>query len=187
MIPSKSPEISVASRFTLNDRLHSKKAESESERNTAEKSLPQSDEAGAVTMEEGRTLEIDKIKSDCEQLRIDIDNVQTEMKKVSAQLACVTSKHETEEKELEILEAEKIIKSRTYDLLEDSDNNIAKLKTVIDAGRNKMINLANQWEKHRAPLIKQYRDGREKYSAKTVSIKKSSESEFPNVVYSLDF
>ena len=165
-----STDLRVTSRFSLNERLRVSQVEADVEGNTSEKTLPQIEKATGVTREERQTLEIERMKSDCEKLRSDIDNIQAEMKKINAQLFHATLVQEAEEKELEARETERLIKSRTYDLMEDSENSIAKLRAVIESGRNKLYSLANQWEKHRAPLIKQYRDGREKYSAITVSI-----------------
>lgn len=50
------------------------------------------------------------------------------------------------------------VKKRTMDLLPDAENNIAKLQSVVDSSAQRLVNLAQQWEKHRAPLIDQYRE-----------------------------
>ncbi|XP_022798285.1 coiled-coil domain-containing protein 22 homolog [Stylophora pistillata] len=50
------------------------------------------------------------------------------------------------------------VNKRTMDLLPDAENNIAKLQSVVDSSAQRLVNLAQQWEKHRAPLIDQYRE-----------------------------
>lgn len=185
-----STEIRVMSRFSLNERLQVSKIEAENKSRAGAKSLPLTEESSeqsvtAVTRKARQTLEIERMKADCEKLRNEIENAQVEMKKLATQLSHLTASQQAEEKELEIREAERTIKARTYDLLEDSENNILKLKTVIETGRNKLNNLANQWEKHRGPLIKQYREGREKYSAKTVSMEMTTGTKTENIIIPL--
>ncbi|XP_041037431.1 coiled-coil domain-containing protein 22 [Carcharodon carcharias] len=49
------------------------------------------------------------------------------------------------------------VKRRTLELLPDADNNLLKLQGVIESSAQRIVNLANQWEKHRVPLIEQQR------------------------------
>lgn len=49
------------------------------------------------------------------------------------------------------------VKKRTLDLLPDAENNISKLQAVVESCAQRLLNLAHQWEKHRAPLIEQHR------------------------------
>uniref|UniRef100_A0A8C5HDG4 Coiled-coil domain-containing protein 22 n=1 Tax=Gouania willdenowi TaxID=441366 RepID=A0A8C5HDG4_GOUWI len=50
-----------------------------------------------------------------------------------------------------------LVKKKTIDLLPDTDNNLLKLQAVVEASSKRVINLATQWEKHRAPLIDEHR------------------------------
>lgn len=115
-------------------------------------------------------VEIESIKVECENFRISIEELQNEIKKLTTRLAQATVTCQNEEKELKTSEEQKKIKARTYELLQDDPENIKKLESIIEASTNKLINLANQWEKHRVPLIKMYRQEREKHSTKAVSI-----------------
>lgn len=124
-----------------------------------------------VRNEAKQEVEIESIKAECERLRTNIEELQNEMKKLTTRLAQATVTSQNEEKELRINEEQKKIKARTYELLQDGPENIKKLESVIEASTNKLISLANQWEKHRVPLIMKYRQEREKYSTKAVSIK----------------
>lgn len=115
-------------------------------------------------------VETEKMKAECENLRINIEELQNEIKKFTTKLAQATITGQNEEKELKINEEQKKIKAKAYELLQDGPENIKKLESAIEASTNKLINLANQWEKHRVPLIMKYRQEREKHSTKAVSI-----------------
>uniref|UniRef100_A0A8C3G866 Coiled-coil domain-containing protein 22 n=1 Tax=Cyclopterus lumpus TaxID=8103 RepID=A0A8C3G866_CYCLU len=49
------------------------------------------------------------------------------------------------------------VKKKTIDLLPDTDNNMLKLQALVEASAKRVVNLASQWEKHRAPLIDEHR------------------------------
>lgn len=161
-------EDKTMSRFTLNERLQSLKKSNFNE----DIKTPESMIEKKSTKKERQNKEIDKIKLNCEILKNEIDKIQDDMKNITNQMTQLTAKQIEEEKKLELRNEEKQNKARTYDLLEDGENNLKKLETIIDAGKKKLINLANQWEKHRAPLLQKYRDEREKYSAKANTSKK---------------
>ena len=42
------------------------------------------------------------------------------------------------------------------------------LQSVVDSSAQRLVTLANQWEKHRAPLIEQYRELKDLNSKKEV-------------------
>ncbi|KAL0133102.1 hypothetical protein PUN28_000697 [Cardiocondyla obscurior] len=111
-------------------------------------------------------VETEKIKADCENLRINIEELQNEIKKMTTKLSQTSITCHNEEKELKINEEQKKIKAKAYELLQDGPANIKKLESAIESTTNKLISLANQWEKHRVPLIIKYRQEREKHSTK---------------------
>lgn len=115
-------------------------------------------------------VETEKMKAECESLRISIEELQNEIKKLTTRLAQATITGQNEEKELDISEEQKKIKAKAYELLQDGPENVKKLESAIEASTSKLINLANQWEKHRVPLIMKYRQEREKHSTKAVSM-----------------
>ncbi|XP_070166150.1 coiled-coil domain-containing protein 22 homolog [Polyergus mexicanus] len=110
--------------------------------------------------------EIENMKAECENLRVNIEEMQNEIKKLTTKLAHATIIGQNEEKELKMNEEQKKIKARAYEMLQDGPENIKKLECAIEISTNKLINLANQWEKHRVPLIMKYRQEREKHSTK---------------------
>nr|CAD7432234.1 unnamed protein product [Timema monikensis] len=57
-----------------------------------------------------------------------------------------------------------LIKKRTYDLLPESDINLNKLQTLVETSAQKLVSLASQWEKHRVPLLEQFRNAKEQNS-----------------------
>ncbi|GAB1868379.1 Coiled-coil domain-containing protein 22 homolog [Camponotus japonicus] len=111
-------------------------------------------------------VEIENMKAECETLKVNIEEIQSEIKKLTTKLAHATITGQNEEKELKINEEQKKVKARAYELLQDGPENIKKLECAIEISTNKLINLANQWEKHRVPLIMKYRQEREKHSTK---------------------
>ncbi|XP_051823909.1 coiled-coil domain-containing protein 22 isoform X1 [Antechinus flavipes] len=49
------------------------------------------------------------------------------------------------------------LKRRAVDLLPDAPSNLAKLQVVVEASAQRVIHLAGQWERHRVPLLAEYR------------------------------
>ncbi|CAK9811512.1 Coiled-coil domain-containing protein 22 [Anthophora plagiata] len=121
---------------------------------------------------EKQDLQVERIKVECERLRNDIEEVQDTIKTLTTSVTQATINYQNEERELTINEEQKKIKARIYDLFQDGGENIKKLEAAIEATTNKLINLGNQWEKHRVPLIQKYRQEREKHSTKASASQK---------------
>lgn len=70
---------------------------------------------------------------------------------------------EFKQRELENCEKEEKVqvKKKTIDLLPNADENLLKLQAIVEASAKRVVNLASQWEKHRAPLIHEHRRLRE--------------------------
>uniref|UniRef100_A0A667WQV7 Coiled-coil domain-containing protein 22 n=1 Tax=Myripristis murdjan TaxID=586833 RepID=A0A667WQV7_9TELE len=49
------------------------------------------------------------------------------------------------------------VKKKTIDLLPDGESNLVKLQALVEGSAKRVVNLASQWEKHRAPLIDEHR------------------------------
>ncbi|OXU25260.1 hypothetical protein TSAR_003804 [Trichomalopsis sarcophagae] len=116
--------------------------------------------------------EIDRIKTDCEGLKVAIEDIQADIKQLVSEINRATVAEQSEIKALASYEEESKIKMKAYELLENGEDDTQKLKEAVEAYVNKLINLANQWEKHRSPLIGQYRDEREKHSSKASASQK---------------
>lgn len=118
----------------------------------------------ADTEEEQRVKregEIQVLQDEINDYLTKIDEIDTEMKKLVGSIQQM--QEETEVNKRENLEKEEkyIVKKRTLDLLPDADNNIVKLQSVVDNSAQRLVSLATQWEDHRAPLIKEYRELKE--------------------------
>ncbi|KAJ6654550.1 hypothetical protein lerEdw1_006857 [Lerista edwardsae] len=67
---------------------------------------------------------------------------------------------EVRQRQLEVAEQEQSLRvtGRTVELLPDAENNMAKLQVVVEGSAKRVIQLAAQWEKHRVPLIQEFRE-----------------------------
>jgi hypothetical protein len=66
-------------------------------------------------------------------------------------------------------EEQQIMKKCTYGLLPEADTNLNVLQASVESSVQNLVTLAVQWEKHRVPLFKQYREARECNSSIAVS------------------
>ncbi|XP_012287164.1 coiled-coil domain-containing protein 22 homolog isoform X2 [Orussus abietinus] len=161
------------SRLLSNDRLQHDKDTTLEQEESVLSSTP-SEKVTSISREEKEELEIEKAKTESEDIRKNVESLQDEIKKLTAKLSQLTVTLQNEDKEFEVKEERRKIKARTYDLLPNDTENIKKLHALIEAHVNKLVDLSNQWERHRDPLIKKYREEREKYSTKTsASLKKT--------------
>eukprot|EP01038_Epipyxis_sp_PR26KG_P006336 gene6336-8723_t len=60
--------------------------------------------------------------------------------------------------EAEILENEILIKKATLKMLPEASDNIVQLQNICSAGSARLMQLAQEWEKHRRPLLEKYRE-----------------------------
>ncbi|KAF3696433.1 Coiled-coil domain-containing protein 22 [Channa argus] len=101
--------------------------------------------------------ELASFQQQLQQLCSDVDQLTANMKLLSVTNTQVLD--ELKQRELGNSENEEKIqvKKKTIDLLPDADNNLLKLQALVEASANRVVNLAAQWEKHRAPLIEEHR------------------------------
>ncbi|XP_031733400.1 coiled-coil domain-containing protein 22 isoform X3 [Anarrhichthys ocellatus] len=92
-----------------------------------------------------------------QQLCSDVEQLAADMKHMSVTNAQVLD--ELKQRDLGNSENEEKmqVKKKTIDLLPDADNNLLKLQALVEASAKRVVNLASQWEKHRAPLIDEHR------------------------------
>ncbi|OWJ99640.1 CCDC22 [Cervus elaphus hippelaphus] len=78
---------------------------------------------------------------------------------------------ECRQSELSIMEREQALrlKSQAVELLPDGAANLAKLQLVVESSAQRVIHLAGQWEKHRVPLLAEYRHLRKLQDCREVS------------------
>uniref|UniRef100_A0A8D0AL41 Coiled-coil domain-containing protein 22 n=1 Tax=Sander lucioperca TaxID=283035 RepID=A0A8D0AL41_SANLU len=104
-----------------------------------------------------------------QQLCSDVDQLAADMKHMTALPCLLSCVHggcvwvqvldELKQRELGNSEKEEKmqVKKKTIDLLPDADDNLPKLQAVVEASAKRVVHLASQWEKHRAPLIDEHR------------------------------
>lgn len=155
--------------FIFNDNYHRSQVSTSEDKSLTVETVGDKT-TSSLSREERRELKIDEVKSECESLRINIDELQSNIKQLNNKLSQVDITLNNEEREFNRSEERRKIKARTYDLLDDGEGNVKKLEAVIEASANKLASLAAQWERHRRPLIERYRDERSKYSTKAVSV-----------------
>ncbi|XP_068453221.1 coiled-coil domain-containing protein 22 isoform X2 [Clinocottus analis] len=87
----------------------------------------------------------------------DVEQLAADMKHMSVTNAQVLD--ELKQRDLGNSENEDkmLVKKKTIDLLPDADDNLLKLQALVEASAKRVVNLASQWEKHRAPLIDEHR------------------------------
>lgn len=113
--------------------------------------------------------DIEAMKAENETLKLTLEELSTDIKQLVAEINLAKIAVQKEEKELEEMEEKNKYTLKAFELYKSGEENIRKLDESIEASTNKLISLANQWEEHRAPLIENYREEKEKYSSKAVS------------------
>lgn len=154
------------SRFTHTEQLVFAKDEVVSQIGT-EAEKPHTEEE----LQKKREEEVLGLKEELESLNSKLDQLDLEVKKYSAGVKQMEEEITTQTRQNIEKEENYKVKKRTLDLLPDAENNIAKLQGIVDSSAQKLVTLANQWEKHRVPLIEQYRE------LKELNSKKESEAE----------
>ncbi|XP_029011198.1 coiled-coil domain-containing protein 22 [Betta splendens] len=101
--------------------------------------------------------ELASLQKQFEQLCSNVEQLTADMKHMT-----VTNTQMLDElKQTELGNSDKeekiLVKKKTIDLLPDAENNLLKLQAQVEASAKRVVNLASQWEKHRAPLIEEHR------------------------------
>ncbi|KAE8293737.1 Coiled-coil domain-containing protein 22 [Larimichthys crocea] len=101
--------------------------------------------------------ELTLLQQQFHQLCSDVNQLAADIKHLSVPYTQVLD--ELKQNELGNSEKEEKIqvKKKTIDLLPDANSNLLKLQALVEASAKRIVNLASQWEKHRAPLIDELR------------------------------
>ncbi|XP_038577532.1 coiled-coil domain-containing protein 22-like isoform X2 [Micropterus salmoides] len=101
--------------------------------------------------------ELASFQQQFQQLCSDVDQLAADMKHMSITKSQVMD--ELKQRELGNADREEKmqVKKKTIDLLPDAENNMLKLQAQVEASAKRVVHLASQWEKHRAPLIDEHR------------------------------
>ncbi|XP_036030996.1 coiled-coil domain-containing protein 22 [Onychomys torridus] len=101
--------------------------------------------------------ELESLREQLASVNHNIEEVEADMKTLGMNLMQVEA--ECRQSELSVAEQEQALrlKSRAVELLPDGAANLAKLQHVVESSAQRVIHLASQWEKHRVPLLAEYR------------------------------
>lgn len=101
--------------------------------------------------------ELVSLQEELDNVERSIDEFETSMKTLGLNLAQVET--ECQQNELSMAEQEQVLrlKSRAVELLPDGAANLTKLQLLVESSAQRVIHLAGQWEKHRVPLLDEYR------------------------------
>lgn len=101
--------------------------------------------------------ELESLREQLASVNHNIEEVEANMKSLGMNLVQVET--ECRQSELSVAEQEQALrlKSRTVELLPDGAANLTKLQLVVESSAQRLIHLASQWEKHRVPLLAEYR------------------------------
>ncbi|TSW62373.1 Coiled-coil domain-containing protein 22 [Bagarius yarrelli] len=101
--------------------------------------------------------ELSALQQQLQQLSVQMEEVGGDIRQLT--LSIQQGSDELKQKEVGNAEKENSIrvKKQTIDLLPDAENNLIKLQSLVEASSKRVVHLASQWEKHRAPLIDEHR------------------------------
>lgn len=162
----------LSTRFALSERLQftpeksPEKKKLPSAESAVEECASETAEERQKRQEEEEELAVEKLKSENDELREKLEQLQLDIKTMSAKLPKVLEERDVAERTLKEAEAQQTVRRKVLDLLPDAETNIAKLHAMIEATTKKLVSLASQWEEHRAPLLLQYREARQLNSSK---------------------
>ncbi|MGH0129694.1 UNVERIFIED_CONTAM: hypothetical protein FKN15_069213 [Acipenser sinensis] len=110
--------------------------------------------------------EVTSLQQELDQLSSRVEEVTSDMKKLTVSMTQVSD--ELKQRELGNCEEEESVrvKKRTIELLPDAENNLPKLQVLVEGSAKRIVNLASQWEKHRAPLIEECRKLKELWGSR---------------------
>ncbi|KAM6143587.1 coiled-coil domain-containing protein 22 [Erethizon dorsatum] len=108
-------------------------------------------------MRAAQEQELESLREQLEGVNHSMEEVEADMKTLGISLVQVET--ECRQSELSTAEREQALrlKSRAVELLPDGAANLAKLQLVVESSAQRVIHLAGQWEKHRVPLLAEYR------------------------------
>ncbi|XP_060107888.1 coiled-coil domain-containing protein 22 [Heteronotia binoei] len=146
--------LAKGSRFTHTQRLAYKQ---EAEPPTQIQTLPVS-RTSEQELQERQAAEVKALENELGRLVGQIEELAGQMATLGLTLTQVEG--EVRQRQLGATELEQTlrVKGQTVQLLPDAENNMAKLQVVVESSAQRIIQLAAQWEKHRVPLIQEFRE-----------------------------
>lgn len=163
---------SKGSRFTHTEQL----IFSKDDEKTASQIGSETDKARSEEeLQQQREKEVQDLRDELNSLVSSLEKLEVDIKKITASMQQMDDETKSQQRSNTEKEDSFKVRKRTLDLLPDAENNIAKLQEVVDSSAQRLVNLANKWESHRAPLIQQYRELKELNSMKESEAEKRLE------------
>ncbi|KAM6475716.1 coiled-coil domain-containing protein 22 [Liasis olivaceus] len=146
--------LAKGSRFTHTQHLAYKQ---DAEIPTHIETLPNS-QTSEQEFRESQAAELENLESELNHLIGQIEELEGQMSTLGLTLTQVEG--EVRQQQMGVMEQEQVlrVKGRTVELLPDAENNMAKLQVLVESSAQRVIQLAAQWEKHRVPLIQEFRE-----------------------------
>lgn len=119
---------------------------------------------------------IEEGRKETEELCRQIEELELDVRSLNAKLAQISGETETEQRTLQEQQDRLAVKQRTYELLPEADENLAKLQSLVENSAQRLVGLAAQWEKHRAPLLARYRELRHRNSSRASESQKQADA-----------
>ncbi|XP_012887822.1 PREDICTED: coiled-coil domain-containing protein 22 isoform X2 [Dipodomys ordii] len=119
--------------------------------------IPASSRQPEQDLKAAQEQELESLREHLEGVKQNIEEIEANMKTLGISLVQVET--ECRQSKLSMAEREQALrlKSRAVELLPDGAANLAKLQLVVESSAQRVIHLAGQWEKHRVPLLAEYR------------------------------
>jgi len=102
--------------------------------------------------------ELEEKLGELSQLQGDANALADGMNAFDAKERQIDADNAEEDSKLAALEEEYRVKKRTYDLLPNAEDNIQTLTEIVEKTSGRLVTLAAEWEKHRAPLLEELRN-----------------------------
>jgi hypothetical protein len=112
-------------------------------------------------LQKKRQEEIESLKAELIEITSTVSGLESDMKKLTLGTQNIIEQLKSVESGNQMKEDEVQMKRKLIDLLPDADTNIRKLEALVEASSKRLVSLANQWEKHRLPLLDEYRSLKE--------------------------
>ncbi|XP_055984559.1 coiled-coil domain-containing protein 22 isoform X1 [Sorex fumeus] len=101
--------------------------------------------------------ELEALRRELDEVERGIDEFEAVMKALGLNIEQVESECQENEQSMAEREQALRVQSQAVELLPDGPTNLAKLQMLVESSAQRVIHLAEQWEKHRVPLLEEYR------------------------------
>jgi hypothetical protein len=104
-----------------------------------------------------RQRELEELDAILARTREETEELEKAIATFTSSIRQIEADSNTQELRKQELQRKYMVTKKTFDLLPDADNNIAKLREIADRSARRLVELATEWEKHRQPLIDEIR------------------------------